>query len=135
MLTVQATNDICTVDLLRKEVYRLALGKRIKERRIELNLTLRELAKKADADFTYLSKIENDKTDHPPSEDLLRRIGKHLNIDPDELVVLSGQVPKEIKEVIGKDTSAVQFFRSFRESKLSWNELKKIVEGSSPEEK
>lgn len=134
-MTKQATNAICTADLLRKEVYGLTLGQRIKERRIELNFTLRELAKKADADFTYLSKIENDKTDHPPSEDLLRRIGKHLNIDPDELVVLSGQVPKEIKEVIGRDTSAVQFFRSFRESKLSWDELKEMVEESSPEDK
>ena len=106
----------------------MTLGQRIKERRIDLDLTLRELAKKANTDFTYLSKIENEKTDHPPSEDLLRRIGKHLDIDPDELIVLSGQVPPVIREAIAKNPEAVQFFRSFRESKLGWNELKKLVE-------
>lgn len=113
----------------------MGLGQRIKDRRVELDLTLRELAKKVDADFTYLSKIENDKTDHPPSEDLLRRLGKHLSIDPDELIVLSGQVPLGIREVIAKDPAAVQFFRSFRESRLGWDELKKLVEDRSREKK
>jgi transcriptional regulator with XRE-family HTH domain len=106
----------------------LTLGQRIKNRRIELNLTLRELAKKVDTDFTYLSKIENEKTDHPPSEDLLRRVGKQLDIDPDELIVLSGQVTQEIREAIAKNPAAVHFFRSFRESKLSWDKLKQLVE-------
>lgn len=106
----------------------MTLGQRLKAKRIELNLTLRELAKKVETDFTYLSKIENDKTDRPPSEDILRRIGKHLKIDPDELIVLSGQVPLEIKETIDKNPAAIQFFRSFRKSQLTWDKLKELVE-------
>jgi transcriptional regulator with XRE-family HTH domain len=113
----------------------LTLGQRTKKRRIELDLTLRELADKVNTDFTYLSKIENDKTDHPPSEDLLRRLGKHLDIDPDELIVLSGQVPPQIREAIAKDPAAVQFFRSFRESRLGWDELKKLVEEQAEKKK
>lgn len=113
----------------------MSLGQRLKARRVELDLTLRELADKVGTDFTYLSKIENDKTDHPPSEDLLRRLGKHLDIDSDELIVLSGQVPPEIREAIAKDPAAVQFFRSFRESKLGWEEVKRLVDDQARKKK
>jgi len=113
----------------------LTLGQKLKERRIVLNLTLRELAKKVSADFTYLSKIENDKTDHPPSEDLLRRLAKHLETDADELIMLSGQVPEDIRESITKSESAVQFFRSVREKRLDWDNLNEMLEDHSRKKK
>lgn len=113
----------------------MTLGQKLKERRIALNLTLRELAKKVKTDFTYLSKIENDKTDHPPSEDLLRRLAKHLETDPDELIMLSGQVPEELREAITKNESAVQFFRSVRERQLGWDKLNEMIEDDSRKKK
>src|SRR5437879_11827673 len=94
-----------------------------------MNLTLRELAAKVKVDFTYLSKIENDKTDYPPSEDLLRRLAKELKDDPEELMLLSGQVPEHNrKDLTGKGEHAVRFFRSAREYGLTWEELHALVE-------
>ena len=87
----------------------MTLGQNVKERRLALNYTLRELAKLAQMDFTYLSKIENDKTDRPPSEELLRRLAGKLEMDADELVILSGQVPHEMREIITRDDSALRF--------------------------
>jgi transcriptional regulator with XRE-family HTH domain len=92
----------------------LTLGQRLKARRLDLNFTLRELAHDVKVDFTYLSKIENDKTDHPPSEDLLRRLAKELKDDAEELILLSGQIPKHIKDEMTKSGSAAQFFRSVK---------------------
>jgi transcriptional regulator with XRE-family HTH domain len=92
----------------------LTLGQRLKQGRLAMNLTLRELANKVKVDFTYLSKIENDKTDHPPSEDLLRRLAKELEDDPEELVLLSGQIPQHMKDEMTKSDSAAQFFRSVK---------------------
>jgi HTH-type transcriptional regulator, competence development regulator len=105
----------------------MTLGQKVKERRLALNYTLRELAKLADMDFTYLSKIENDKTDRPPSEELLGRLAKHLDIDAGELVILSGQVPHEMKELLTKDESALRFFRSMAEKGADWDDLDKLL--------
>lgn len=109
----------------------MTLGQRLKELRLNHNLTLRELAKQIETDFTYLSKIENDKTDHPPSEDFLKRISVYFNIDSDELIALSGQVPENFRKMITKDREAVAFFRSAIDSNVAgkdWTELKEYLE-------
>lgn len=111
----------------------MTLGQRLKARRLELNLTLRELAKKVKVDFTYLSKIENDKTDHPPSEDLLRRLANDLDDDPEELILLSGQIPQHLRDEMTKSDSAVQFFRSVRKHGLE--KVNEILEKHNKKDK
>lgn len=108
----------------------MTLGQRLKELRLSYNLTLRELAKQIETDFTYLSKIENDKTDHPPSEDFLKRISAYFNVDSDELIALSGQVPENFRKMITQDKEAFAFFRSAIANNFSgkdWAELKEYL--------
>lgn len=78
----------------------MVFGERIRELRKTKNLTLREVAAKADINFTYLSKIENGKLDFSdfPSEKLIRRLAEILNGDVDELLLLAQKVPDEIKQ-------------------------------------
>lgn len=116
----------------------MTLGQKLKERRLDKNLTLRDLAKLVKTDFTYLSKIENDKTDHPPSEDLLGRLSVQLETDLDELLSLSGQVPEKFREALTRDQGAFAFLRSAIDSKLSeseWAALKDSMEKRNQEKK
>ena len=78
------------------------VGERIRELRKQNNLTQRELARKIGMNFTYLSKIENDRLDdeQTPREDTLRTIADALSADVDELLLLARRVPLQIQERI-----------------------------------
>lgn len=113
----------------------MTLGQRLKELRAQKNHTLRELAKLVGIDFTYLSKIENDKTDGPPSEDLLRRLATELGGDGDELVGLSGDLPLDLREAVAEIPDAVAFLRSAVKhlTPEGWARLKEDAERKSGE--
>jgi len=78
----------------------MTFGERIRELRKAKNLTLRDVAKKAKVNFTYISKIENHKLDFGeyPSEDLIRKLAKILDADEDELLLLAKKIPEDIKQ-------------------------------------
>jgi transcriptional regulator with XRE-family HTH domain len=78
----------------------MQFGEKIRELRLAKNLTLRDLAAKIGVDFTYVSKIENQKLSFGdyPSEDLIRKIAKALGADADELLILADKIPKQIKK-------------------------------------
>ncbi len=77
----------------------MTFGERVRELRKAKNLTLRDVAKKVRVNFTYISKIENQKLDFGeyPSEDLIRKLAKVLEADEDELLLLAKKIPEDIK--------------------------------------
>ena len=62
-------------------------GQRIKRRRRELGLTQRQVAEVLEIDFTYLSKLENDRGE-PPGEKTIRGLAAVLHEDEEELLAL-----------------------------------------------
>src|SRR5262249_62025976 len=78
----------------------MTFGERVRELRKAKNLTLRELAAKLKVNFTYLSKIENQRLSFGeyPSEDLIRKLAKALDGDVDELLLLAQKIPEDIKK-------------------------------------
>lgn len=84
-------------------------GKRIQELRQEKNLSQRELAKKAEMDYTYLSKIENGKMP-PPKSDVIERLATLLKADLNELLILAGKAPPELGQTLQKSEGARNFF-------------------------
>jgi HTH-type transcriptional regulator, competence development regulator len=78
----------------------MTFGERVRELRKSKNLTLRELAVKVKVNFTYLSKIENQKLSFGeyPSEDLIRKLAKVLEGEVDELLLLAQKIPEDIKK-------------------------------------
>jgi transcriptional regulator with XRE-family HTH domain len=77
----------------------ITFGERIRELRRRKKLTLRGLSAKVGVGFTYISKIENAKLgfgDHP-SEDLIRKLASVLEVDEDEMLILAGKIPEQIK--------------------------------------
>ena len=78
------------------------IGQRIREIRKSRNLTQRELADRVGINFTYLSRVENDRLDdeQTPREETLQRIAKALNADPDELLLLARRIPDSYRDRI-----------------------------------
>ncbi len=109
----------------------MTFGEKVRELRKAKNLTLRELAVKVKVNFTYLSKIENQKLSFGeyPSEDLIRKLAKVLDGDVDELLLLAQKIPEDIKKRVIERPDA---FRKF--AKLDDKELDKLLEELGDEE-
>ena len=76
---------------------RYELGRILRERRLEHNLTQRELALKADLDYTYVSKIEGGT--QAPSIEALARISSVLglsSLEINELLAMMGRLPDDL---------------------------------------
>ena len=78
----------------------MTFGERIRELRTARNLTQRELADKIDINFTYLSKIENNRLDRDqfPSEDTIKKLAQALEASEDELLLLAQKDPDSIRQ-------------------------------------
>jgi transcriptional regulator with XRE-family HTH domain len=86
-------------------------GERLRELRRAKNISQRDLASRIDVDFTYLSKIENDRMP-PPSAKAIAALARELGADADELSILAGKIPSDLVDVLTSDPSAVKMFRS-----------------------
>ena len=78
------------------------VGKRIREIRKARNLTQRQLAEKVGINFTYLSRVENDRLDDDltPREETRQKIAEALATDPDELFLLARRIPDAFRDRI-----------------------------------
>ena len=74
-----------------------SLGKIIRKKRLEMNLTLDQLATLIDSTKSYLSRIENDHIERPGT-DLLKRLSKQLDISYNTLIKHSGYMEKDKTE-------------------------------------
>lgn len=78
----------------------MTFGERVRQLRKSRNLTLRDLGAKVRVNFTYISKIENQKLSFGeyPSEDLICKLAKALKADEDELLLLAEKIPADIRK-------------------------------------
>ena len=83
----------------------------VKTLRKKKRITQRDLAETIGVDFTYISKIENNRLVHSPSEDIIRKMAVVLGADADELIVLAKKVPQKLQETIVSDDFVVNFLR------------------------
>ncbi len=75
-------------------------GKLILQARKDNGYSQRDLAKLLGVNFSYLSKLENDRADYAPKEEIIRSLAKHLHLDPEELIVLAGRLPQQYEEFL-----------------------------------
>lgn len=110
-------------------------GARIRSLRKQKRLTQRQLAERVATrlkekdrrgfDFTYLSKIENDRM-RPPSVPAIMELAAQLDAESDELLALAGKAPPDLGEKLKESTAARQFYRSALDMDLSdedWEEM------------
>jgi transcriptional regulator with XRE-family HTH domain len=104
-------------------------GQRLRELRREKGLTLRVLAEAVGVDFSYLSKIENDKAGYLPGAKTIRSLAEVLEADALELLRLADKVPPEV-ESFAEDAKARRFLRRAQEvaSSDDWDALLDLLE-------
>jgi transcriptional regulator with XRE-family HTH domain len=107
-----------------------SFGRIILDARKQKGYSQSYLAKLLNLDFTYLSKLENDRAPYPPSEAVIQSLTEKLDLpNLNELIYLAGRIPqadedflkqnyKEITPVLRRmqeDSTFAQ--RVFREAK------------------
>ena len=86
----------------------------------EIN-SIRELARRADMDHSYLSLILKGKKPNPPSPEIINKLSKALDVDYNKMMVLAGYIKPENKENVYHDF--LSFYSLFNEMD---NKLKKL---------
>lgn len=107
-------------------------GQKLRAIRRAADVTQRQLAERSGVDFSYISKLENDRMS-PPAADTVVRICEALGVAPDELLAAAGKLPQDIQQRVGSNPAAIQFLRKAQDMKLTdleWeqlnNQLKRI---------
>ncbi|MDJ0634031.1 MAG: helix-turn-helix transcriptional regulator [Xenococcaceae cyanobacterium MO_188.B29] len=75
-------------------------GKLIRQARKNKGYSQRELAKLLKLDFTYLSKLENNRADYAPKEEVIRSLARHLSLNEEELIFLAGRIPQAQEQLL-----------------------------------
>ncbi len=107
----------------------IGFGTKLRELRQDKGLTLRALAEAAGIDFTYLSKIENDRVEHLPSAETIRDLAQALDEDAMGLLQLANKLPPELAK-LGGNEKARRFFQRAQEiaSPKDWDALLDLLE-------
>ena len=91
-------------------------GAQVRFARTKREISQRNLANRCGVDFSYISKIENDRTGTPPSEKVIDRICTVLGIDADidELLLSYGTIPEKYIAIIRQYPKCfVEIFQGF----------------------
>lgn len=102
-------------------------GELLRNLRRDKSISQRDLAQRVEVDFSYISKLENNRL-APPAADTIVKICEALEVPPDDLLSAAGKVPNDVKDMIGSSASALQFMRRAQEMRLSpheWDALSK----------
>ena len=121
----------------------VTFGSRIQDLRKQKKLTQRQLAERVAVrlkekdrrgfDFTYLSKIENDRM-RPPSVPAILELAVQLDADSDALLALAGKAPPDLGEKLKQSAAARQFYRSAIDMDLSdqqWEAMLRRLKGET----
>lgn len=103
-------------------------GNKLRELRKEKNLSQRELADQVEVDFSYISKVENDRLP-PPAADTIVKICEVLEISSDTLLALTGKITTETKQMLSSSAEAQKFVKQAQEMSLTEGEWKKLIKG------
>jgi transcriptional regulator with XRE-family HTH domain len=103
-------------------------GERVRRRRQERGLGLRETARRAGISATFLSRVETDAEKALPSEEVIRKLGDIINDDFDELMVLAGRIPSEVKDYVKTDPRMPEFLRRAKAHNIPAEKLMELLE-------
>lgn len=93
----------------------MTFGKVLQKIRRSKGLTQREVAKKIDMDFSYFSRLENDRFDSKPTRETVDKIADALDCsesERDELMSAAGRITEEVERAANKNPEMIKLFRS-----------------------
>jgi transcriptional regulator with XRE-family HTH domain len=101
------------------------LGDILREARVDLDLSLRDLAKKLDVSPSYVSDIENNR--RVPAEDVLRNMALTLRLEFDDLMARAGRFGDEAVRYMQRTPAAGVLFRRLAQHDLSGDVIEKLI--------
>jgi len=105
-----------------------SFGKRLRRVRLDHpdKLSIREVARRAGIDVSYLSRMEKGEVP-PPRTEVILRLAETLGVeDPDELLLLANKIPPDIQDIIRGHSEEIPSFLRTAKS-LSQDEWKRLT--------
>lgn len=88
----------------------MAFGAVLKNLRTKKGISIKKMARDIGLNYTYISKLEHSKVN--PSSDVVKKISDYLDYSSDELLLLAGKIPDDIKEIlINNPREAARYLR------------------------
>ena len=85
-------------------------GSLLKILREKSGLSIKRLAPELDVNYTYLSKLENNKVS--PSEELVERVSHYFSYNKEELLLAANKIPEDVLRILRENpTEAIAFLR------------------------
>jgi transcriptional regulator with XRE-family HTH domain len=103
-----------------------SFGTELRKYRRQAGVSQRELARRIGIDFSYISKVENGRLP-PPAADTVVKICEVLNIEPNELLALTGKLPSDVRSSVSTSERAQRFLREAQELALSEEEWDSMI--------
>ena len=102
----------------------MEFGTKLKELRQLRRMNQKDLAKAAEIDVTYLSKLETGKME-PPAEATVRKLAAVLGVEPTELLILGKKIPSDVREIVTASPEVSYFLRTAKEwTPADWRRLR-----------
>jgi transcriptional regulator with XRE-family HTH domain len=101
-------------------------GQALRKKRRAAGISQRELANRVDCDFSYISKMENNRVP-PPAADTIVRICEALSIESEDLLALTGKLPSSVQETVSTSKAAQEFLRKAQQMNLRDEEWKAMT--------
>lgn len=101
-------------------------GTKLKSLRRAKGISQRELAQRVGVDFSYISKLENDRLP-PPAADTIEKICHELDVGHDELLGLTNKLPTGLRKMLVENQGARDFMREAGAMDLSDKEWEKLA--------
>ena len=89
----------------------MTFGGQLRAWRVEARMSQRDLADQVGIDFTYLSKIENDRLP-PPSQMTIVKLAEVLGQSSDVMLQLASKVPEDVQPIISASREAPALLRA-----------------------
>ena len=103
-------------------------GERIRRKRTEQKIGLRQAAGKVDISPTFLSRVETNVEKAIPGEKVIKKLADILDDDFDELMALAGRVSVEVSDFVKSDPGMPEFLRQAQERNISADKLMKLLD-------
>lgn len=100
-------------------------GKVLREKRRAAGFSQRQLADKAGVDFSYISKLENDRLASPAAE-TVHRLAKVLGCPAEELLAPARKMPVGVNDAMAKP-AALRFLQEATRLRLSQTEWEQLL--------
>ncbi|MBX3394344.1 MAG: helix-turn-helix transcriptional regulator [Phycisphaerae bacterium] len=103
-----------------------SFGQLLRSRRRDAGISQRRLAEEVGVDFSYVSKLENDRIPAPAGDTILR-IAKAVRCDAEELLAAARKMPSQVEEAIVQAPEAQRFLQAASSMKLSRKEWEALI--------